>query len=207
MSRKPEQQQQRQSSSRCSFGVKSYVHKFYENRSADYDESVYEATGSANPNGEEDQIALTSPPKYPCAYSKRWKRFAYIGTVLLVLGVIQIAFTHSIPLKKAIVGYQNGEPLVDQKAAFFDREVELATIIGLSVVLIGGIIIAVSVLLPAFFKDEDEYPPDYVIRVPVNKVVYKRLSKADDQIPYSGKIASVQPESSTSQSNKILDQG
>ena len=72
MSRKPEQQQQRQSSSRCSFGVKSYVHKFYENRSADYDESVYEATGSANPNGEEDQIALTSPPKYPCAYSKRY---------------------------------------------------------------------------------------------------------------------------------------
>ncbi|XP_063717043.1 uncharacterized protein LOC134844338 isoform X2 [Symsagittifera roscoffensis] len=174
------------------FGVKSYVHKFYENQSADLDDSEYEST---HPNGLEDEhVTLTPLPKYPCAYSKRWNKFVYFGTVLLVLGILLLIFTHSIPLKKVIVGYQNGEALQDNKAAFFDREVELATIIGLSVVLLGGLILAFSILLPAFFKDEDEYPPDYVIKVPADKVVYKRLSKSGDQIiPHSGKIENVQP--------------
>jgi hypothetical protein len=184
-----------EASNKTFYGVKSYVHKFYENKRPDFDESIYE--------NDENLANLTAPPKYPCAYSTKWHNVLVCGILTLVIGAIILVIVHAIPIHKAIVGYRRGEPLIDQKAAFLKEEIEIGTAIGLSCVLFGGLLIASSVLIPSLFTEEDEYPPDHTIKVSINGHGYSKLpNKEDTAVPSASRVSNVQPQSTSQSSTK-----
>lgn len=175
------------SSRRQTFGVKSYVHKFYENRRPDFDDTEYERLPPT------EEVALTPLPKYPCAYSKVWSKLLYCGVSFLAIGIVTLFVTHLIPLRKVVIGYSNDTPIVDPNAAFINHEVERGTVIGLALALLGGILTSVATLLPAFLKEDDEFSPEDVIKVSINKRGYTQIPAENTSIPSSGRIRNVQP--------------
>ena len=126
------------------FGVKSYLHHFYETHSYK-DPDMYE---------EDDTYRYLLHP--PMRRRKRctsiwWKVFVWIGANFLVFGVIGVLVGYLVPQRPVIVGTigQNIK-IMDKQATPFNFNLDVCKLVGLILFCIGGLTLTVALLFPSF---------------------------------------------------------
>ncbi|XP_052777544.1 neurensin-1-like [Mya arenaria] len=168
------------------FGVKSYLHDFYE---ATYkDPSIYE--------DEDDFRFLLHPnPRRRRCPQIWWKIFMWLGVNLLVFGIIGILVGYLVPQKSIFlkVDEEHSEGYVDRSAMTFNTTLDVCKLIGLILFCVGGMTLAMALLFPSFltsYCDEDPGEDNFNVRVEDEEAP---LSPVDMSIPKSSKVKSVQP--------------
>ncbi|XP_076463182.1 uncharacterized protein LOC143295395 isoform X1 [Babylonia areolata] len=190
------------------FGVKSYLHHFYDSHSSYKDPSVYE--------DDDDMYLLHPNPRRRRCPPIWWKVFMWVGVNLLLFGVVGILVGYLVPPKTVIVGENKpaGEWYIDTSAKSYNTTLDMCKLIGLVLFCIGGITLAMSLLFPSFLTHycDDDAADDDTTKVPLRAPDDVEegggrggggkppLSPVEMTIPATSKVKSVQPTSKTSQS-------
>lgn len=172
------------------FGVKSYLHHFYETHSYK-DPDMYE----------DDAFRYLLHPQYPrrrrhhCT-SIWWKVFVWIGANFLVFGVIGVLVGYLVPQRPIIVGaIGDNIKIMDKQAIPYNFNLDICKLVGLILFCIGGLTLTVALLFPSFFYHYcDDDRRDGAFRVSVDAMEKAPLSPTDRNIPASSKLTNVQPE-------------
>lgn len=188
------------------FGVKSYLHHFYDTHTSYKDPSVYE---------DDDDLYLLHPnPRRRRCPPIWWKIFMWVGVNLLLFGVVGILVGYLVPPKKVIVGENKpaGEWYIDTSAKSYNTTLDMCKLIGLILFCIGGITLAMSLLFPSFLSHycDDDHADD-TMKVPLRppedgdggeggEMGKPPLSPVEMTIPATSKVKSVQPAHKASQS-------
>lgn len=168
------------------FGVKSYLHDFYE--AAYKDPSIYEE--------EEDfRFLLRSNQRRRKCPQVLWKIFMWLGVNLLVFGILGILVGYLVPQKSIFskVDEENSEGYVDRSAMAFNTTLDVCKLIGLILFCIGGMTLALALLFPSFltsYCDEDAADDNFKVRLDDAEAP---LSPVEMTIPKTSKVKSVQP--------------
>ena len=169
------------------FGVKSYLHDFYESAYSK-DPSIYE--------DEDDFRFLLHPnPRKRRCPRIWWKIFMWLGVNLLIFGIIGILVGYLVPQRPIFfkVDEKTNEGFVDRSAMTFNTTLDVCKLIGLILFCIGGITLAMALLFPSFLTSYcDEDPADDSFHVTLNDEEAP-LSPVEMTIPKSSKVKSVQP--------------
>lgn len=169
------------------FGVKSYLHDFYE---ATYkDPSIYE---------EEDdfRFLLRSNQRRRRCPQIWWKIFMWLGVNLLIFGILGILVGYLVPQKPIFskVDEENSEGFVDRSAMAFNTTLDVCKLIGLIMFCVGGMTLATALLFPSFLTSYcDEDMADDTFKVRLDEEEEAPLSPVEMSIPKTSKVKSVQP--------------
>ena len=176
------------------FGVKSYLHHFYETHSYK-DPDMYE---------EDDTYRyLLHPPtrrRRRCT-SIWWKVFVWIGANFLVFGVIAVLVGYLVPHHPVIVEDLGPElKMVDKEAGPYNLNLDVCKLVGLILFCIGGLTLTVALLFPSFlhhYCGEDERKGEGAFRVATaEKYPIPPLSPLDQKVPAFSTVTNVQPDRS-----------
>jgi hypothetical protein len=170
------------------FGVKSYLHDFYDPSSTTKDPNIYE---------EDDDFALLLNPR-----SRRrrcppiWLKVCiWSGANLLLFGIVGILVGYTVPRKSPVTKLNEDKNLgyIDHNAVSFNSTLDLCKLVGLILFCSGGIIFAMSLLFPSFLTNycDDDVTEDS-IRIPLADEKTP-LSPIEMSIPATSKVKSVQP--------------
>ncbi|XP_077869894.1 neurensin-1-like, partial [Saccoglossus kowalevskii] len=175
------------------FGVKSYLHHFYEEDPNFKDsEDVFR----------DDYQFLIPPSRRRCS-PFWWKAAIWAGINLLILGTIALLIGYLVPQRKEILGYENDSVVIDDQAVTFNYRLDVAKLAGLVILCVGGFVLAIALLIPAFigqFDDDeldgfkvqtlDSYPPyiSYGTTFAIGQ---------EDPVPCTSQVKSVQPKRTT----------
>ncbi|XP_071837659.1 uncharacterized protein [Apostichopus japonicus] len=182
------------STSSSDFGVRSYLHHFYEDEPKEKSgESVFESGG-----GPIDSCAETVKR---CASRNRhcspiwWKAGAWVGFNILFLALIAISVSYLVKPRPTNLYQKDDIPVVDQEAKDFNKKLNAAKVGSLVLLCVGGLILTISLLLPTLgiTVDPDEIHVDPSGTFPP----YMPLENNEDDedgIPYTSKLTSVQPQ-------------
>ncbi|GFS18142.1 neurensin-1 [Elysia marginata] len=153
------------------FGVKSYLHHFYDDGNSYKDPSLYE---------DDDHRYLLQPDqkRRRCA-PIWWKIFMWIGVTLLLFGVIGILVGYLVPPRHVLIAHSSsssssssslsfspaednsGKAYVDESAQAYNTTLDMSKLVGLILFCVGGVTLAMALLFPSFLThhclDEDFY--------------------------------------------------
>ncbi|XP_053208760.1 neurensin-1-like [Panonychus citri] len=176
------------------FGVKSYIHHFYEPVSDGF-KSDY--------SDESDESRYLIAPKQNRRAPRIWKFAFWFGFTLLVVGSFILIFAYGYPRKQVVIGQAEDTEIVDRLAIEFNKKLDWAKIIGLAVFCCGGSLLAFTLLLPSLVgvsclddEDDDDTTP---FKVTVPEVVHvdgdlkEKAKDSNFRIPVTEKVTSVQP--------------
>lgn len=173
------------------FGVKSYLHHFYESHSYK-DPDMYE--------DEEEAFRYLLRPR-----SKRrrctsiwWKVFVWIGANFLVFGVVGVLVGYLVPQRPIIVGaIGDNIKIMDKQAIPFNFNLDVCKLVGLILFCIGGLTLTVALLFPSFlyhYCGDDERRDQGAFRVTSEPLTKPPLSPLDRNIPVCSTLTNVQPD-------------
>ena len=192
------------------FGVRSYLHHFYDKSRTykdpklyEYDESdMYLMNGHTNtrrhPYGSTGGRRRCSPVW--------WKIFMWIGVNLLLLGVVGIFVGYLVPPRTVVVGEDQvaGEWYIDPQAKSYNAVLDACKLVGLVLFCVGGSTLAVALLFPSFIhycrEDADDAyeDSDDLTKVPLRQEEEREkdpVSPMEGSIPATSHLSSVQPAS------------
>ncbi|XP_077432687.1 neurensin-1 [Vanacampus margaritifer] len=130
--------EQAQASGNCQqYGVRSYLHQFYEECTA----SIWER--------DEDFQIQRSPSRWS---SLLWKVCLAFGTIILFAGLIVIIVGYATPARIEAFG-EKDLLFVDSQAVSFNRALDVCKLTGAVLFCVGGTSMAVGLLLSAFAKN------------------------------------------------------
>ena len=169
------------------FGVKSYLHDFYDTR-AYKDPEVYE---------DEDDFRYLLNPRLGrgrrCT-SIWWKVFVWIGANFLIFGIIGVLVGYLVPQRPIFAGtYDNNLEILDNQAIAFNFNLDVCKLVGLILFCIGGLTLAAALLFPSFlyhYCDDDRREESFKIHVGETEPL---KSPVEMVIPASSKVTEVQP--------------
>ncbi|KAL4235725.1 Neurensin-1 [Mactra antiquata] len=168
------------------FGVKSYLHDFYE---ATYkDPSIYE-------DEDDFRFLLHSNQRRRRCPQIWWKVFMWLGVNLLIFGILGILVGYLVPQKAIFskVDEENSEGYVDRSAIAFNTTLDVCKLVGLILFCIGGMTLAMALLFPSFLTSYcDEDPSDDNFKVSLDDDEAP-LSPVEMSVPKILKVKSVQP--------------
>ncbi|XP_015257672.1 neurensin-1 [Cyprinodon tularosa] len=118
------------------YGVRSYLHQFYE-----------ECTGSIWDRDEDFQIQR-SPNRWS---SLLWKVCLTFGTLILITGLVVVLVGYATPTKTEAFG-EDDLLFVDSHAVSFNRALDVCKLTGAVLFCVGGTSMTVGLLLSAFAK-------------------------------------------------------
>ncbi|XP_046328875.1 neurensin-1-like [Haliotis rufescens] len=171
------------------FGVKSYLHNFYDASAVYKDPIIYE--------DDDDLRYLLAPyPRRRRCPPIWWKIFMWVGVNLLLFGVIGILVGYLVPPKHPLerVDEIHDIAFVDRSAEAYNTTLDMCKLIGLILFCVGGITLAMSLLFPSFLSHYcDDDGRDEAIKVPLRDGEKTPLSPIEMTIPSSSKVRSVQP--------------
>jgi hypothetical protein len=180
------EQKPRQGSMSKLFGVKSYLHNFYEGNLAK-DPTVYE-------DDDDFEYLLGGQRRRRCT-SIWWKVFVWIGANFLIFGIIGVLVGYLVPQKPIFIGKLTDHVyLEDRTALAYNYNLDVCKLVGLILFCIGGLTLAVALLFPSFLYHycEDDRK-DSAFKVKLGGEM-SATSPLEMQIPASSLIAGVQPE-------------
>ncbi|XP_029104270.1 neurensin 1-like [Scleropages formosus] len=170
------------------FGVRSYLHQFYE-----------ECTASIWEHDEDFQIKR-SPSRWSSVF---WKVSLVLGTLILMTGLILLIAGYAIPSK--VEAFGEGDLLfVDASAARFNRGLHVSKLAGAALFCAGGALAASGLLLFAFAQShsrEERYLQDkFKERIAELQAAARPITKApgpgEGKVPVTlSKVQNVQPPS------------
>ena len=181
--------------SNLSFGVKSYLHNFYDNR-VYKDPNVYEEE-------DDDLRYLLHPhPRRNRCTSIWWKIFVWIGVNFLIFGIIGVLVGYLVPEREIILGsVSDNEDIFDKSALSYNFNLNVCKLVGLILFCIGGLTLTVALLFPSFlYQYIDESRRDGSFKVKVRGETDVPSSPLEKNIPISGMVTNVQPERKANES-------
>lgn len=176
------------------FGVKSYLHQFYDDHQFK-DPSLYE--------DDDHQFLLQPHRRHRRCAPVWWKVFMWIGMVLLVFGVTGIVIGYLVPPKQTLIraAGDRSHAYVNEGADEYNATLEQCQLVGLVLFCVGGATLAMALLFPSFlahYCDEDT-KDDPGIKVPLQDEAAEPVSPLQMVIPASSRVKSVQPEKKAQQ--------
>ncbi|RUS85016.1 hypothetical protein EGW08_007200, partial [Elysia chlorotica] len=196
------------------FGVKSYLHHFYDDGNSYKDPALYE---------DDDHRYLLQPDqrRRRCA-PIWWKIFMWLGVTFLLFGVIGILVGYLVSPRHVLITHSSssssssqsekegaGTAYIDERAQAYNVTLDMSKLVGLILFTLGGVTLAMALLFPAFLThhclDEDLYDHEPDLReVPggYSKHHHHRQGKPggaegalleQSTIPASSKVKEVQP--------------
>lgn len=193
------------------FGVRSYLHHFYDSSSSYKDPNVYEE------DGDDLYLLRPNPRRRRRCPPIWWKIFMWVGVNLLLFGVVGILVGYLVPPKTVVVGQNKPKELwyIDTSAKSYNAALDMCKLIGLILFCVGGVTLAMSLLFPSFLTHycDDDDPGDDNLKVPLRGpedvedggggggggVSMPPLSPVEMTIPASSRVKSVQPVSKVPQ--------
>ena len=184
-------------SSGSDFGVKSYLHKFYE------DDPQYKDRDDIYCEAEDHPLARLRGKKRPCSRGALWwKAGAWVGLNILILAVLALMIGYFVTPKKEILRYTDDTPVVDQDAVSFNKKLDGAKLAGLIMLCSGGFLLAISLLIPSFShaaEEEDDFNTDEVRIDPEGTFPpYMPITSGDENteegIPVTSAVTNIQPQ-------------
>ncbi|XP_048364032.1 neurensin-1 [Sphaerodactylus townsendi] len=172
------------------YGVRSYLHQFYEDCTA----SIWEY--------DDDFQIQRSPSRWSSAF---WKVGLISGTVFMLIGIIVLIVGFLVPPKIEALGVEDFV-VVDTHAVQFNRALDVCKLAGAILFCIGGTTVAACLLMSAFAKSyskEEKYlQQKFKERIADMKAHTHPVTKApapgESKIPVTlSKIQNVQPLSET----------
>lgn len=167
------------------FGVRSYLHHFYEDH-VHKDPNIYE---------EDDFAYLLGNPKRRRCTAVWWKVFVWIGANFLIFGIIGVLVGYLVPPKANPVDQIAPHLYIEDRSAMaFNFHLYLCKLVGLILFCIGGLTLAVALLFPSFlyhYCEDDRRDSSFKVLLGEEK---PPASPLEMQIPASSLIAGVQPE-------------
>lgn len=173
--------------SKCSmaeyvFGVKSYLHHFYEPNDK-YEDDGDRLYGIRN--------------KRRCVTSVWWKIFVWIGVNLLVFGIIGVCIGYLVPPKQILMGnVANDVEMIDTGAIGYNLNLDVCKLVGLVLFCSGGFVLAVALLLPSFmdcFVEENAYSYITISHEDTNNDIWFGAVDSSRPVPSSSVLKEVQP--------------
>ncbi|GAB6028906.1 Neurensin-1 [Chamberlinius hualienensis] len=148
------------------YGVKSYLHHFYENVAVKNPDLYEELQGGNITSAGATRTGyryLMEPPKKLKCRSLWWKMAVWSGVFILIAGVIVILVGYLLPRRLVVLdGFSSDSNdewrVVDKAALRYNAKLDTCKLTGLIVFCIGGAVVAVALLIPSFFYnycDED----------------------------------------------------
>lgn len=173
-----------------SFGVKSYLHNFYDSRFYK-DPNVYE--------DDDDYRYLLHPyPRKRRCTSIWWKIFVWIGANFLIFGIIGVLVGYLVPEREVFVAAMDNMDVIDKDAVSYNSNLYVFKLVGLILFCIGGLTLTVALLFPSFlyqyFDDEKREKSFKVKASGGDEVNHPPGSPLEKNIPVSGVVTNVQPE-------------
>lgn len=178
------------------FGVKSYLHQFYDDTTFK-DPCLYE--------DDDSQFLLQPHHRRRRCTPIWWKIFMWVGVILLVFGVVSILVGYMVPPHQFLIKIPgDSHAYVDTKAQVYNATLDMCKLTGLVLFCVGGATLAMALLFPIFlahYCDEDTKDYDPGIKVPMydgEKDPHHHMA-----IPASSKVKNVQPEKKCQQQNLV----
>lgn len=188
------------------FGVKSYLHHFYDARAAFKDPTIYE-------DEDDSQYLLYPNQRRPRCTSIWWKVFVWIGANFLVFGIIGVLVGYLVPQRsifKDDLKLADDVKVLDRGAIEFNYTLYVFKLVGLVLFCIGGLTLAVALLFPSFlyhycevYDDRERRGESDPIRVSApggsggggsEEEEKPPLSPLEMQVPTSSHITGIQPD-------------
>ncbi|XP_025904267.1 neurensin-1 [Nothoprocta perdicaria] len=172
------------------YGVRSYLHQFYEDCTA----SIWEH--------EDDFQIQRSPSRWSSA---SWKVGLISGTIFMLIGLAVLVVGFLVPPKIEALG-ENDFVVVDHRAMQFNRSLDVCKLAGAVLFCLGGTAVAMCLLVSAFAKSyskEEKYLQQrFKERIADLKAHANPVTKApapgESKIPVTlSRVQNVQPLSET----------
>lgn len=183
------QEKAKQSCPAFSFGVKSYLHHFYDTHFYK-DPDLYEAD-------DDDLRYLLHPnPRRRCT-SIWWKVFVWIGANFLIFGIIGVLVGYLVPQRPIVVGsIADNIEIIDREAIDFNFKLDVCKLVGLILFCIGGLTLTVALLFPSFLQqycEDDRRDSSFMVSASPSEEKQPLRSPLEMSIPYTSQVTSVQP--------------
>jgi len=174
------------------FGVRSYLHNFYDNHFYK-DPSIYEE------DEDEFRYLLHATHRRQRCGSIWWKVFVWIGANFLVFGIIGVLVGYLVPMRPIIVGsISENIEIVDREAISYNFNLDVCKLVGLLLFCVGGLTLTIALLFPSFlhqyFDDDIENRGDHSFKVRITEEPPMLKSPLEMSVPACSKLSSVQPE-------------
>ncbi|CAG0886480.1 unnamed protein product [Darwinula stevensoni] len=163
------------------FGVRNYIHQFYEGLSS---------------SKEEERSALI---KSRHLRRRRCRSFTFkvllgVGSICLVLGLILLLLGHLIVPREVLLTKYNMD-IVDHAAERFNQNLEICKKTGLVFFCCGGLALVVTLLCPSFLRNEDSVQFDpFVIQIG-DCTDEEDVKSPIEKIPVTQEVTPIQPHS------------
>ena len=182
------------------FGVKSYLHHFYDTHFYK-DPDIYE--------DEDDFRYLLHPnPRRRRCTSIWWKVFVWIGANFLVFGIIGVLVGYLVPQKPIVVGsIADNIEIIDREAISFNFNLDVCKLVGLILFCIGGLTLTVALLFPSFlyqYCEDDGRDSSFKVRMGDDEEEPLK-SPLEMSIPTTTMVSNVQPDRKETES--VVTQG
>jgi len=192
------------------FGVKSYLHHFYEWQSSYKDPEVYEEEW-----GDSRRLLNAGGRSrcggHGCNSGLCWKIFVFLGASLLIVGTVAVLAGYLLPQKSTrLATLDNNKEVIDRDVIKYEQQLELCKLIGLIMFCTGGLTLAVALMVPSFLyrycDDEKREAPFSVQSGDVSQVCpAKDTSKT--VVPASARLAEIQPARKSYEGIVVQDAG
>ena len=172
------------------FGVKSYLHHFYETHSYK-DPDMYEEEEAYR------YLLHSHPRRHRRCTSIWWKVFVWIGANFLVFGVIGVLVGYLVPQRPIFVeDIGDNIKVMDKQAVPYNFNLDVCKLVGLILFCIGGLTLTVALLFPSFLYHYcgDDERKDGAFRVAAEKYPNPPLSPLDQKVPAFSTVTNVQPD-------------
>jgi hypothetical protein len=185
-----EDMEEKKEKKRCTdyFGVRSYLHDFYDAHASFKDPEVYE---------DDDDFRYLLNPRLSrgrrCT-SIWWKVFVWIGANFLIFGIIGVLIGYLVPPRPMFAVYNEQYDVLDNKAVAFNFNLDVCKLVGLILFCIGGLTLAAALLFPSFlyhYCEDDRERKEESIRIHVGDEKVK--SPVEMAVPTSSMVTEVQP--------------
>ncbi|XP_071036259.1 neurensin-1-like isoform X2 [Parasteatoda tepidariorum] len=168
------------------FGVRSYVHTFYEAMAMD------------NPHGYED---IENPFGYIMPVRKRrkqilcWRILFGSGLFILCVGLVALLVGFLVPKRKEIVDSQEDIEIIDRYDQAFNQDLDTCKVVGIILFCTGGILVTVVLLaLTVLWKSKRDDPLS-LEELPLTTKEIDQIPNTpmDVKVPATEEVSAVQP--------------
>lgn len=179
----------------CSdFGVRSYLHHFYESMAV-RNPHLYEELSR-----DEDFQYLIKPRRRRCG-SIWWKVGMWSGVNLVAFGLVAILVGYLVPQRPEVTYHQGHYDAVSKNAVRYNSNLDICKLVGLIVFCVGGCVLAISLLFPSFLYHwcEDDLLASEPFRISTKNEEMEPLSPTEKRVPAIPVVKGVQPQRDTNE--------
>lgn len=169
------------------FGVKSYVHTFYEAMAMD-NPHMYEEGGS--------HFEYLTPIRKRRKQILCWRAVFCSGMLILTMGLITILVGFLVPKRKEVVNVQEDIEVISKAEQLFNQDLDICKIVGIVLFCTGGIMVTIvllALMLMRKHRMEDPLSEEIPMAEPEAEMEPGPGTPMDVKVPATEELTAVQP--------------